>query len=299
MENLVASEDIYGIQRLLCSKPELVGKTLQEACDTGKMSVVDMLVSLYHVDVSIINIIPAVCSGDVGMIEFLVDQGASVDGITNTQDSPLETACRYGHSQIVDYMLRKGAKYNIVKCLFLTVSKFSCSISPEDTSTVEVLLSVFTNNNKNVLDRMLMLACDSGRLEIAKFIVSEGASVTSPIRAACGSGHLQVVQWLVESGADVRAMDNQPILLASANDHLEVVRYLVKVGADRSRLVHGSRSERYLTLLDRTYPKIRDRAQKKIYFWWIPICYDTTRECGMRMRDKNWKATCDLFESRE
>jgi len=25
------------------------------------------------------------------------------------------------------------------------------------------------------------------------------------------------------------------------------------------------------------------KAQKKIYFWWIPICYNTTRNCGQRM----------------
>jgi len=28
------------------------------------------------------------------------------------------------------------------------------------------------------------------------------------------------------------------------------------------------------------------RAQKKIYFWWIPICYDMNRECGKRMAQK-------------
>jgi hypothetical protein len=40
--------------------------------------------------------------------------------------------------------------------------------------------------------------------------------------------------------------------------------------------------------------KIRERAQKKIYFWWIPICYDITRECGQRMMQKNLEKTKEL-----
>ena len=34
--------------------------------------------------------------------------------------------------------------------------------------------------------------------------------------------------------------------------------------------------------------KIKEKnAQKKIYFWWIPICYDMSRECGKRMAHRN------------
>ena len=33
--------------------------------------------------------------------------------------------------------------------------------------------------------------------------------------------------------------------------------------------------------------RFRVTAQKKIYFWWIPICYDIERDCGKRMAQKN------------
>lgn len=32
--------------------------------------------------------------------------------------------------------------------------------------------------------------------------------------------------------------------------------------------------------------KSRNRAQKKIYFWWIPLCYDMSRMSGQRMAEK-------------
>lgn len=49
----------------------------------------------------------------------------------------------------------------------------------------------------------------------------------------------------------------------------------------------------YVTLLGRYEifrKKIETKAQKKIYFWWIPICYDPNREVGKRMMERSWKA---------
>ena len=42
--------------------------------------------------------------------------------------------------------------------------------------------------------------------------------------------------------------------------------------------------------------KVKERrAQKKIYFWWIPICYDMEHKsgCGQRMAQKN----VDVYKS--
>lgn len=37
------------------------------------------------------------------------------------------------------------------------------------------------------------------------------------------------------------------------------------------------------------YKFIDEDAAKKIYFWWIPICYDLNRQCGQRMALKNYQ----------
>lgn len=34
--------------------------------------------------------------------------------------------------------------------------------------------------------------------------------------------------------------------------------------------------------------ELEKKAAKKIYFWWIPICYDHNREVGQRMMHKSW-----------
>ena len=43
----------------------------------------------------------------------------------------------------------------------------------------------------------------------------------------------------------------------------------------------------YFAFCQKIKEKKRIRAQKKIYCWWIPICYDLSRPCGQRMAQKN------------
>ena len=58
--------------------------------------------------------------------------------------------------------------------------------------------------------------------------------------------------------------------------------------------IHGKKiSEKqglaYFTFCQKMQEKKRIRAQKKIYFWWIQICYDMNHPsgCGKRMAQKN------------
>ena len=45
----------------------------------------------------------------------------------------------------------------------------------------------------------------------------------------------------------------------------------------------------YMTFCQKMLEKKRIRAQKKIYFWWIQICYDLEHHsgCGQRMAQRN------------
>lgn len=43
----------------------------------------------------------------------------------------------------------------------------------------------------------------------------------------------------------------------------------------------------YMEFCKKMKNKNRERAQKKIYFWWIPICYDISKPCGQRMAQRN------------
>jgi ankyrin repeat protein len=100
-------------------------------------------------------------------------------------------------------------------------------------------------------------------------------------------GHLAVVEFLVSKGSDFRADNNSSVLWASNNGHLEVVGYLVSQGASTTNI--SENAHHYLSFCQKMKEKMQIRAQKKIYFWWIPICYDLSHPsgCGQRMAQRN------------
>ena len=295
---LVMSNDLPAIENLLDKTPKLIGPVRRMACECGQSSVIKMIMTSYNVDVRGNLLARGVLSGDLGIVQLLLSYGADVNAEgEGFERSPLETACYYGYNDIIKFLLENGARPNLT-CLFSAVSNFSSGAAYYDTSAVEKLCSIFPPTTE-VLNRMLVLTCDVGRLEVAQFLVSMGASVSCEenycIRVAAEYGFVEVVRFLCESGADFRVDDNIPIARASANNHLEVVRYLVEVGADRNKIAVGSRAARYLALLERTQQKMRERAQKKIYFWWIPFCYDPNRDSGKRMMARSWEETHALL----
>ena len=149
-------------------------------------------------------------------------------------------------------------------------------------SCCESLVNIEINDYLNI-------ACSLGHIKIVKYFVSLGADIHNyynrAIKLACQYGHLEVVKYLYESGANFRAGNNYAIVMASKNDHYEVVKYLSEIGADISRI--SEKHKKYISFCHKMEAKKRERAQKKIYYWWIPICYDITRECGQRMKYKN------------
>ena len=298
MEQLVISNNLSAIENLLDKSPKLIHSVLRMACECGQSAVIKMILTSYTVDVTTDFLARAVMSGDLGIVELLLAYGPDINNQGEDFEwSPLETACYYGHNDIIKYLLVNGATPNLT-CLFSAVSNFSSGVAYYDASAVEALCSIFSPTTE-VINRMLVLTCAVGRLEVAQFLVSIGASVSCednfPLRLTTEKGFLELVRFLCESGANPLVDDNISIVRASENNHLEVVRYLVEVGADRNKIAVGSRAARYLALLERTQQKIRDRAQKKIYFWWIPFCYDPTRDSGKKMMARSWEETHALM----
>ena len=139
-------------------------------------------------------------------------------------------------------------------------------------------------------DWAVQYASDNEHLEVVKYLVSQGADVRVdddyPIRMPSFDGHLEVVKYLASQGADIRTNDNDTVRSASRNGHLEVVKYLVSQGAPTINI--SEKVHHYISFCEKMEKKRENRAQKKIYFWWIPICYDVKRECGRRMAQKSF-----------
>ena len=183
-------------------------------------------------------------------------------------------------------------------------------------SALKVMISMGADIQKNCLPQVAA----NGDLDMVIYLVNLGADIherfCEPLRYACLYGRMNVVRYLVQKGSIpdeicvynavksnnisiVKYIISKKMLILDSLNRLaqwacferrfEAVEYLCSIGADFPENCHKLYTK-YIQICNRS----RERAQKKIYFWWIPICYDTTRECGKRMRQKNWETYTQL-----
>ena len=187
--------------------------------------------------------------GDLELVKSLGD-GQDYDG-----DGGIRHAANNGHLEVVKYLVAKGADIQVEHAFAI--------IQP----------------------------AKNGHLEVVKYLVSQGADVilygNFAVQYASMNGHIEVVKYLISQGANVRTENDFSTLYASDFGHLEIVKYLVSQGSSIKNITQ--RSIRYLSFCEKMQEKNRIRAQKKIYFWWIQICYDMNHPsgCGKRMAQKN------------
>jgi len=139
--------------------------------------------------------------GHLEVVKYLLEQGADLH-VDN--DYPLRKAARYGHLEVVKYLLEQGADLHVDN------------------------------------DYPLRYAAENGHLEVVKYLLEQGADLhagdNDALRWAALRGHLEIVKYLVEQGADLHAENDWALRLAARNSHLEVVKCLVEKGADSDRL---------------------------------------------------------------
>ena len=118
--------------------------------------------------------------------------------------------------------------------------------------------------------------------------------LSEPIIIAAQSGYIEIVKYLCERGANIHHYNDAPIQWASYYGYLEIVKYLYERGADISQI--SERGKKYISFCEKMKHKIIERAQRRIYFWWIPICYSLTHPsgCGKRMMLKNLEKAKEL-----
>jgi len=261
--------------------------SIERACRENRVDVIEYFANL-NTKIPAGMLTLACRLGNLDVVKCLVEQ-ANVNineyDYYHCYNSPIYKAITYRRIEVVKYLLEKDAEINARYVLVAT--EYSC---------LEILRMCvnFYNPHLGLLNEMLYIACQMGSLEKVDFLVSRGVDVgkLGPQLCICARhGHLDCVESLIRAGANVHTDNDAAVRMASLNKHFEVVRVLCEAGANRTLI--DPKSEKYLKLIERT----RNRAQKKIYFWWIPICYDPKRDSGKRMMARSWEETHALLMS--
>ncbi|XP_023717827.1 putative ankyrin repeat protein RF_0381 [Cryptotermes secundus] len=160
----------------------------------------------------------AASMGHVSIVEWLIENGISMEIINKEGHTPLHRAAFRGKIRVVKLLLKKGADVNI-----RTKNK------ERNTENIDHL---------NAFDCAAMV----GGLRCLKVLLI-GNTVKSggnkygdfPIHFAAAYGHLDVVDWLIDRGSAVDIRNNMgstPLINASWGGHCNVARMLLDRGAD-------------------------------------------------------------------
>ena len=203
------------VKRLLDSEPSLMN-----AKDEHGLSAV--LIAAYYQKPDLaqllvqrgaeLNVFEACAVGDLARVKMLIEQQPDlINAYAPDGFQPLGLAAFFGHTDIVEFLLQRGAKVN-------SASRNAMRVMP--------LHSAIANR----------------RVEIVKLLLEYNAAVNAaqaddftPLHEAAQNGLLDVTQWLLDRGAQVNAClssnGKTPLALAIEHQHEDVAELLKRYGA--------------------------------------------------------------------
>jgi ankyrin repeat protein len=266
--------DLRIVRLLLDSGAKINSLSLQEACRSGDLLVIEALIEqLFRDGVGPFEIIDEtldsltmekftdyralnllldyvpptrkrflfVCSsGSVPLVRRMVQQGMSVDGSVEEEDSPLQAACYHLNFEVVRLLLQRGAKVRSRSSQPgdpITLALWACALPLQQqmeqrgtrhqkyhtesvdyrttqrcTNIVRILLErgATADGGTDELDSPLQLASFISNFEISKLLITHGASVDkitgsfkTPLFSALHGNNSDIIRLILEKGVDV------------------------------------------------------------------------------------------------
>uniref|UniRef100_K9IKL3 Ankyrin repeat, SAM and basic leucine zipper domain-containing protein 1 n=2 Tax=Desmodus rotundus TaxID=9430 RepID=K9IKL3_DESRO len=215
----------------------------------------------------------ALTTGDISLVQELLNSGISVDSSFRYGWTPLMYAASVSNVELVRVLLDRGANANFDKEK-QTILITACSARGSEeqiVKCVELLLS--RNADPNVACRRLMTpimyAARGGHPQVVALLVAHGAEVNTQdengytaLTWAARQGHKNVVLKLLELGADkmLQTKDgNIPSEIAKRNKHLEIFSLLsLSLNPLKGKLQQQTKEETICKLLATDSDKEKD-----------------------------------------
>lgn len=185
----------------------------------------------------------ACCHGSFGVAKLLLDgYGASMECDSESGWSALRAASTYGHTNILTYLLGRGADISV-----RTGAGWTCLHSAADgghTGAVEVLLDhgLDASATAELGWTPLTLAAEKGHHDTVELLLERGVDIEqactnlwTSLCMAANRGDLFMIKLLLDRGANIAAKATGgwfPLSLAATNGHYPAVNLLIAYGAD-------------------------------------------------------------------
>jgi ankyrin repeat protein len=211
----------------------------------------------------------AVCAAEcnIGLLSLLLEFNADINTENENGDSALHIASELGHLQIVQFLVKKGAR--VSKLNNRQECPMAKAIPTQQADVISYFLSYDWTAEKDLniskdeaTFNCLILASRLGLesvtqmfLENYKMInVPERISGDTPLTAACKNNQLSTVELLLNNGANPNATDESftpPLIWAARGGNHSIMNALIKNGANvngfdeqkRTALIAAARSD--------------------------------------------------------
>jgi len=154
----------------------------------------------------------------------------------DTLGTPLNLASAYGHWNIAEYLMEKGAQFSSADCNNFLHD--AARLGNSEFFHFFIGKGADINSLNLYGESMLHSACIGGNIDIANFLISQGQDVNSkhelgtPLHNATRYGYIEIVRMLIEQGANFYEDDfygNTP-LHKTSNENM--VQFFIDKGMD-------------------------------------------------------------------
>ncbi|XP_067674104.1 ankyrin-2-like [Haliotis asinina] len=179
--------------------------------------------------------------GNIPVAEWLLglNVGLTVDCVNAEGRTPLMLAMKYGHTEMADFLMGKGANIAITDGM-----KTTCLHMAARSGIWHLVEMCLENSDVNALTDSdwtpVMAACKGGQADLVKELVQRGANVNlggGCLYVACTENSLDLIKYLVSHCQDIDINKRGPkmrtaVMTACFHGNIEIVDYLQSCGAD-------------------------------------------------------------------
>ncbi|TPX49632.1 hypothetical protein SeLEV6574_g01368 [Synchytrium endobioticum] len=157
--------------------------------------------------------------------------------------TPLWVACEYGHLEVVEYLIDRGAEVDAVEGKYDRTALFSAIWCGHSKVVMCLIEKGGATWIKTPTKFMFDAIYGKGNMEVIQYLVKHGADLNdtdgddggTPIHKAAWEGNVEAVKYFIHCGCPINGTNSRketPLNLAACNGKLPVVVYLVEQGAD-------------------------------------------------------------------
>lgn len=238
---------------------------LEKEVERGNLTAVKKIIGTNFV-LKCKGLIYACKHGQLSILKYIVNSENNEYAFLNVGKKGLHMAILRGHLSIIEFFVKKG---------YLTEQDQILVVEKGHPQMLQCILDhVFVNT-----DRLLDKACEIGRMDMIKEIYNVGAGISyNTIRRTFEKRSFPILKYLLECLFPQHLDDMKSEALK--HEDFDFLMYLVQ-----NKIIEKPDNDKF-----KQYVSTKEiEAQRKIYFWWIKICYDYNRPVGQRMLQRSWQ----------